>query len=215
MKKGVVIALAVVLALLICVEGFLFFRMRSQADGAVAAESLRTESPAVTQAPPPTAEPVTPTPEPTPEPATPTPEPTAEPVTPTPEPTPVPATPTPKETSGSFKSDTGVGLNMVVDWKTEDLGNGTTRVDVTGKIKSYSLNVGRTSVTVTMGDKTVTCEAPSFNIGQGSEVTSDLFSTSLEVPSGTTSELVVEWGSKVTYSGVSLSTITAKGNVTT
>ncbi len=213
MKKGVVIALAVVLALLICVEGFLFFRMRSQAGGAVAAESLRTESPTVTQAPPPTAEPVTPTPEPTPEPVTPTPEPTAVPVTP--EPTVVPATPVPKATSGSFESDTGVGLNMVVDWKTEDLGNGTTRVNVTGKIKSYSLNLGQTSVTVTMGDKSVTCEAPSFNIGQGSEVTSDLFSTSLEVPSGTTSELVVEWGSKVTYSGVSLSTITAKGSITT
>ena len=214
MKKTGIIVLVIVLVVVISAEIFLFVQLRNRTAAASPSASAVTESPEMVLAPPPTLEPVTPTPAPTQAPATPTPVPTQAPATaspaPTAEPTPTPA----RSSSGSCSSNTGVGLNMTVDWRTEDLGDGTTRVYLTGKIKSYSLDLGGTSVNVSLGGQSVVCSAPSFFVPDGSEAVSDLFSTSLDVPSGTTAELNVVWNSNCTYSGVFLSTVTATGSVT-
>lgn len=64
-------------------------------------------------------------------------EPTAEP-TPSPTPTPTP-TPAAQATSGSFKSDTGTGLNIVADWTLTPNGDGTSTLELKLSAESYSL----------------------------------------------------------------------------
>lgn len=59
---------------------------------------------------------------------------------PTPDPTPSPTpTPTPAATSGSFKSDTGTGLNIVADWTLTPNGDGTSTLTLKLSAESYSL----------------------------------------------------------------------------
>lgn len=217
MRRTSIIILVVVLVILIAVEAFLFFGLRDRIGGASASAGAvsnappvaMTQSPEMTIAPTPTAAPATPTPEPTPT-ATPevTPEPTATPA-PTAPPT---ATPEPVH-SGTLTSDTGTELNITVDWETEDLGNGTTRIHLTGKVVSYSLMIQSSTATITLGDESVTCDTPSLNIGGSEKVTSDLFTADLDVPSGTSGTLTVDWNYRGSYSGVSLPHITASGDV--
>lgn len=216
MRKKSIIVLVVILVILIAVEAFLFLKLRGRLGGEMAGADaggapavVMTQSPEMTMPPAPTAVPETPTPAPTP---TATPEPTPEP-TATPAPT-VPPTPTPLPTySGSFASDTGTGLNMSVDWETENLGNGTTRIHLTGKITSYSLVIMGSSVKITLGDSSTTSQAPAFNIGENGQVTSDLFTADLDVPTGTQGTLTVDWNFNGTYSGVQLAHVIATSDV--
>ena len=64
-------------------------------------------------------------------------EPTAEP-TPSPTPSPTP-TPAPASASGSFKSDTGTGLNIVADWTLTPNADGSYTLALTLSAESYSL----------------------------------------------------------------------------
>lgn len=231
MKKVGIIVLVIVLILVIGAELMVFMRLKGCVEertgaatgqtaagevvapdgGAGVSESqvitVTPEPPPppvviMTDAPAPTAVPVTATPMPTPVPVTDTPIPTAEPT-----PTAVPAS------TGSFSSNTGTALNMNVDWRTEDLGNGTVRVYVTGKIVSYSLDVGGTSVTVTLNGQSTVCSVGSLLVGDGTLTTTDLFSTSLDVPAGTSGTMTVDWFFNGSYSGVSMPHITASGTV--
>lgn len=63
--------------------------------------------------------------------------PTAEP-TPSPTPSPTP-TPAPASASGSFKSDTGTGLNIVADWTLTPNADGSYTLALTLSAESYSL----------------------------------------------------------------------------
>lgn len=210
MRKTAIIILIVVLVILVVLEAVLFFGLRGRNGGTAEVPApILTQSPEMTVAPTPTAAPVTPTPEPTP---TPTPQPTEIP-TATPAPT-VPPTPTPPPTqSGTITSDTGTAMNYSVEWKTENLGNGTTRLHLTGKLTSYSLNVMGSSVTLTFGGQSTTCEVPSFNIGGSQEVVSDMFYGTMDVPTGTSGTLSADWNIRCTYSGVELSHVIASGEV--
>lgn len=61
-------------------------------------------------------------------------------VQPTAEPTPSPTpTPAPAAASGSFKSDTGTGLNIVADWTLTPNGDGTSTLTLKLSAESYSL----------------------------------------------------------------------------
>ncbi len=211
MRKTAIIILIVVLVILVVMEAVLFFGLRGRLSPASQAPApLLTQSPEMTIAPTPTAAPVTPTPEPTP---TPTPAPTPEP-TATPAPT-VPPTPTPEPTkSGSFTSNTGTSLNYTVEWKAESLGNGTTRLYITGKLSSYSLNIMGSAVTVTFDGQSSTYEVPSFNIAASSETVSDMFYGTMDVNAGASGTMSVDWNIQCTYSGVALSHVAASGDVT-
>ncbi len=234
MKKAGIIILVIVLILVIGVELFLFLEVKGlisenglsgigqlfsgeRSSGDSAAGPARTESPAMTPTPEPTATPVppTPTPEPPPTEAPPPPTPvptigpppTMVPVTPTPEPTLVPAK------TGSISSDTGTELDMQVDWQTEDLGGGTTRVTITGKAVSYSLDIGGTSATVTLGDQSATCRVEQIRIAENKQTVTELFTTTLDMPTGSAQTLTVDWRYNGSYGGVSLPHITAEGTV--
>ena len=205
MRNKKALILFIVLVVVIGLEVFLFVRFRDRLDlssigGSAAAPSAAiTQSPEMTAPPVPTLAPATDTPEPTP---TPTAAPTVPPT----------ATPVPSN-SGTIESDTGTVLNMIVDWETEALGDGNTRIHLTGKISSYSLAIQGSSVTITLGDHSTTCQSPSFNISQDTETVSDLFSTTLDVPTGTQGTLKVDWNYRGTYSGVELAHIIAEGEV--
>lgn len=156
----------------------------------------------VTDAPVPTIVPATATPGPSPEPAPETPAPTAAPT-----PTAVPAS------TGSCRSNTGTALDLYVDWSAVDLGNGATRVYVTGKASSYSLDVMSTAATVTLGGQSVVCPVESILIQEDVLTVSDLFSTSFDIPAGSVESLTVDWAFNGSYSGVDLPHLTAAGTV--
>ena len=137
---------------------------------------------------------------------------------PTPAPTPAPTEPPTSGTvvaSNSFSSDTGTGLNMNISWQAADQGNGTTRVYVTGKVSSYSLDVGSRSVSVSFGGYSTSVSGSSISVPEGGMQTNQLFYTYLDVPTGTDGNMTVDWAFKGSYSGTDLPTITASGYVYT
>ena len=131
-------------------------------------------APAQTEAPAPTPAPATPAPTPAP---TPTPVPTPDPYIDTPA-TPVPTmqplptptgTPTPegKELgTGTFRSETGVGLNVRAEWTANVMDAGHVRVTVQIWLDSYSLHIIQVNncVNVSVGESYVSANAPAVDI---------------------------------------------------
>ena len=106
-------------------------------------------------------------------------------------------------------------MELIVNWRTEDLGNGNTRVYVDGKLSSYSLDVASTTATVSFGGQTASATCGAISLPDGSPQTeTSLFSVTLDVPRGTNGTMSVDWNFKGTYSGVPLPTVNASGTVT-
>ena len=134
-------------------------------------------APAPTEAPAPTPAPATPaTPVPTPAP-TPTPVPTRDPYIDTPatsvptlQPLPTPTgTPTPEGEelgTGTFRSETGVGLNVRAEWTANVMDAKHVRVTVQIWLDSYSLHLIQVNncVNVSVGESYVTANAPAVDI---------------------------------------------------
>lgn len=148
------------------------------------------------------------TPEPTPTPK-PIPKPTPTP-TPTPKPTPTPYKP-PAVRSGSFRSDTGTGLNLLVEWSAYAL-SGNYQVDVAVSALSYGFYTDALydSITITVGGKSVVVSSPKVSYDGDELVTTPLVSHSLDADPGIVPISVV-WNYKGSYSGVELESITASG----
>ena len=135
-------------------------------------------APAPTEAPAPTPVPATPAPTPVP---TPTPEPTRDPYIDTPA-TPVPTlqplptptgTPTPEGEelgTGTFRSETGVGLNVRAEWTANVMDAKHVRVTVQIWLDSYSLHLIQVNncVNVSVGESYVTANAPAVDIDDNS-----------------------------------------------
>ena len=131
-------------------------------------------APAPTETPAPTEVPATPAPSPVP---TPTPEPTRDPYIDTPA-TPVPTlqplptptgTPTPEGEelgTGTFRSETGVGLNVRAEWTANVMDAKHVRVTVQIWLDSYSLHLIQVNncVNVSVGESYVTANAPAVDI---------------------------------------------------
>ena len=131
-------------------------------------------APAPTEAPAPTPVPATPAPTPVP---TPTPEPTRDPYIDTPA-TPVPTLqplPTPTGTplpegeelgTGSFRSETGVGLNVRAEWTANVMDAKHVKVTMQIWLDSYSLHLIQVNncVNVSVGESYVTANAPAVDI---------------------------------------------------
>ena len=131
-------------------------------------------APAPTEAPAPTPVPATPAPTPAP---TPTPEPTRDPYIDTPA-TPVPTlqplptptgTPTPEGEelgTGTFRSETGVGLNVRAEWTANVMDAKHVRVTMQIWLDSYSLHLIQVNncVNVSVGESYVTANAPAVDI---------------------------------------------------
>ena len=135
-------------------------------------------APAPTEAPAPTPVPATPAPTPAP---TPTPEPTRDPYIDTPA-TPVPTlqplptptgTPTPEGEelgTGTFRSETGVCLNVRAEWTANVMDAKHVKVTVQIWLDSYSLHLIQVNncVNVSVGESYVTANAPAVDIDDNS-----------------------------------------------
>lgn len=146
-------------------------------------------------------------------------EPTASP-TPTPIPTPTPAptpTPTPavNASSGSFRSDTGTGLNIVVDWTLTPGANGAT-LSFKVSTESYSLynNEAWHGLSVTIGGQTwefdtkaIEYEGPGLGTNELAEGSVELSTSS--IPATAT----VNWHFQGSYGGTDLESVTATGTI--
>lgn len=184
--------------LLLALGAGIFLIFSSEADRSPEPE---TQEPAIT---------ATATPEPT---ATPVPEPTAQPTaTPTPRPaptsvptnspTPVPtATPLPTPTpyvdhasSGSFRSDTGNLINIVVNWETRTADDGVELL-LNAYVESYSLfSTGVDDVVFNVDGARYICSSGAINVTDNHNFTqTPLGSATVEVASGKDVVLLVNW----------------------
>lgn len=141
-----------------------------------------------------------------------------------PEPTPSPtSTPTPTPTqqikaSGSFKSDTGVGLNVIAEWSAVSAGNGKVTVTVDMYLNSYSIGVNASPAAAqfNIGGKAVSANVAAINIdSQNTLVKTLLASASVTLELGSDGTLNVpitaEWLFGGTYSGKEFESIGAAG----
>ena len=142
----------------------------------------------------------------------PTAKPTAKPTNPPP-PTEKPGT---SVGSGSFSSNTGTNLNMNVSWEAREQGSGKCRVYITGTINSYSISVASHPVSISFGGYSTSTMGKSLNVSNnGSMTSSSLFSTYIDVPSGTSGTMSVSWRFGGTYNDVEITDVEASGNVYT
>ncbi len=172
----------------------------------------------------PSRQPVNPTAAPT---IAPTPTPTAKPTTaptPTPTVTPVP-TPTPDPAglalgSGSLRSDTGVPINVVAAWSAETVDNTRAKITVSVSLQSYSLfaTSSAKALTITVNGQNYTADVAALQIDSTEEVTTPIgtHSFTVDAPKGSSTTVPVEvtWRFGGSYSGVTLETVTASGEVT-
>ena len=213
MKKS---ALYVVLLLLLLIVAAVLSISRLQLedafggdDGVSVSDSPEQKLLADTQ-PTPTVEP-TPTPAPTP---TPTPVPTP---TPTPQPTPTPA-PTPQPPvslgSGSFRSDTGTALNLVVNWSAVSTGSDSAELTVVIELESYSLFTSALpgSIALTVNGAAYSLGSPGINYDGTDLVHTVLASQSVTVARGSAVDIAVDWSYRGSYGGTQLDVISAAGS---
>ena len=154
-----------------------------------------------------------------PETPTPTPKPTEKPVFETREPIttePPKATepPAPMDISGSFRSDTGTGLNLLVDWGARSTAGETVTLIVNFSAQSYSFYTSAlyNSLELTVNGKTSSANSPNVSYDGGDLMTTPLATFTVEVPRGTTT-LDAVWHYKGSYSGKDLTDIAASATI--
>ena len=193
-----------------------------------------TPVPANTPAPAPAPAPAaTPAPAPTPAPTTapaPTPKPTAAP-TPTPAPTPAPTptlepTPTPEPVpaglslgSGSFRSNTGVALNLIADWSAVTTDGNKAVVTVSVSCESHSASFSAHSVHLMLGEQTASLTQPAISVEENVRTLTPFGSASFTVDlpenGSVTIPLAVEWQcGGITYTGTTFDVIECGGSIT-
>lgn len=181
------------------------------------------ETSAVPQTAAPTApQPETPPPAETPAPTVfvPTPEP---PPAVTPEPTPEPtAPPVPAGTSlgsGSFRSDTGVGLNIRADWSARTVNESQVEVSVSVSVDSYSLHLIAVpnAINMNLGGQYVSLDAPAVDYDGSAAINTPMASKTftVDLAEGTSSDfnLDVVWNFGGTYQQEELPAIECGGTV--
>ena len=163
-----------------------------------------------------------------------TPAPTAPPaVTPMPVstimPTPVPPTPVPTPTpvpvglvigSGSFRSETGVPMNVRADWTAELLDANRVKVKVAVYLESYSLNIvaSQNALHVSVGDDYVSANTPTIDLDDNAAIHSSLLNTTehtLHLTGGETQSfpVQVEYLFRGTYFNREIDTVECGGMI--
>lgn len=158
-----------------------------------------------------TLKPVVTTPTPTAKP-TPTVTPTA---TPVPTPTPVPPPAVRDLGSGSFRSETGVPINLVCSWSAKTSGSGTAEVTVHAALECYSLyiNASANALRFTINGNSASMNMPAISSDSTELVLTDLgsksFTVNLADGESLTVPISVEWMFGGVYSDVQLDVVTA------
>ncbi len=197
---GLLVALLMLLLVVIAV--FIVIRSLSDRGTPETVPSSNVTEPAGGQETPEATPAPTETPEPTPTPTA-TPE-------PTPEDTPVP------DSSGSFRSDTGTGLNLVVDWEARDAGGGDVSITFNVYAESYSLYSSEcwNGVTVTLAGKDHSFTTSAISCDANRLTKSPLGSVTVVTAADSSIPVSARWSFGGTYGGTELPTLTASGTVT-
>lgn len=152
--------------------------------------------------------------------ATPTPAPTP---TPTPAPTPTP-TPPPAQYgeslgSGTFKSDTGTGLNLRADWSAKTVSDSKIEITIKVSVDSYSLHLQAVpyAVKLSVNGEYVSMDAPAVDYDGNSATNtvfgSKTFSVTLSEGSSASIPAAIEWHFGGTYGGEALDVIECGGSI--
>ncbi|MBQ9661802.1 MAG: hypothetical protein IJV40_01475 [Oscillospiraceae bacterium] len=114
--------------------------------------------------------------------------------------------------SGSFASQTGTSLNLLVSWNVTSDGIGQKTLNVTVATTSYSLYTGAlvNAVELTVNGMMYLATPNAVNYGGNSLATNVLAGFSIPNVTGPASITAV-WHFNGTYSGVAMNTITASG----
>lgn len=145
---------------------------------------------------------------------------TAEPTpSPTPSPTPAPTpepTPNLSATSGSFESDTGTGLNIVVDWTLTPKSDGGATLSMKVSTESYSLynNAAWHALSVQIGGQTWEFDTEAIEYAGPGLDTNELSTAQIEL-SGTSlpATATVTWHFQGSYGGTELENVVATGTI--
>ena len=170
-------------------------------NGTQSTASANTPAPAATPAP-------TPTPTPAP--------------TPTPVPTPTP-TPTPQYGdslgSGSFKSDTGLPINLRADWSVKTVSASQVEVTIKVSVDSYAIHLQAVpyAVKLNVNGEYVSMDAPAVDY-DGSAATntvfgSKTFTVNLSEGSSANIPVAIEWHFGGTYGGEQLDVLECGGTI--
>lgn len=153
--------------------------------------------------------------------AVPTPVPT---IAPTPTPTPVPTpVPVPADTvigSGSFKSETGVPIDIRADWTASTVDENTVKVTVEVNLISYSLHIneGYHTLNVSIGEDYRSANTPAVEHDDNTQITTRLAATehyvTLAPGQSATVPVAVEYHFGGVYSEQELPVIECGGSIT-
>ena len=116
--------------------------------------------------------------------------------------------------SGRFTSDTGTGLELLVDWTTYTDENGTDMVRFDISIESYSIYVGSriNGLVITMDGRTKKLDSGEITYASGPKKTFLLGSCTMEMLSAT-AHAEVSWDFFGSYKDTPMDQITASGEV--
>ncbi len=202
------------LVLLLAIGAGIFYIFSSEGKNAPAPETpTSTSTPAPTATPTVTA---SPTPSATPIPTeAPTPVPTAVPtVSPTPVPTPAPRVD--HTASGSFRSDTGTWINLIVKWKTVEE-EGKVKLKLDAYVESWSLNYRSytpDNVVFNVGGDTYRASHEPLYVADNGKTETLLASRTVDIPTGTDIAVDVTWFTAgLTISVRPVDSVTAKDTI--
>ena len=116
--------------------------------------------------------------------------------------------------SGRFTSNTGTGLELLVDWTTYTDENGTDMVRFDISIESYSIYVGSrvNGIVIKLGGQTKKLDSGEITYASGPKKTFLLGSCTMELPSAT-AQAEVSWDFFGSYKDTPMDQITASGEV--
>ena len=135
---------------------------------------------------------------------------------PTPAPTPTPRPAGQSLGSGSFRSETGSGLELICDWSAVSAADNKAEVTLTVSIESSTiyLNEWTDCIGLRVGDQTGTMTQPSLSYEGGKtthSVGSRTFTVSLA--GGSSLPVAIEWHYNGTYSGVQIDVVECGGTI--
>lgn len=214
-KKHMIPAILLLLAALACLVALVFFRETKKDEAktgngvpnggnaaAYTAEAAPTPAPTATPEP-------TPTPSPTPLPTT---APTFTPAPPDPTATPSPTPLIERSSSGSFRSDTGTWINVIVYYQIERKGD-TATLKLTAYVESYSLQTAErvNDLEFSVNGRTLYESTGPLFVDEGSGKTETLLgSAETEVTPGSPCNVKVSWAFMGRYGNMDLEFISAE-----